>query len=285
MIADFFIDRPKFAFVIAIVIVLVGLIAIASLPVAQYPDITPPQVAINVNYPGANAQTVMETVVDPIEDCVNGVEGMIYMSSSAANNGMATITVSFEIGTDPNINTVNVQNRVSEALPQLPEIVRREGVIVNQVSSNILLFVTIYSPNQTYDGLYLSNYATINMVNNLLLIPGVSKATVIGDLNYAMRIWLNPNKMAELKLTSSDVISAIQKQNTQVAAGQIGSAPINKDQQFEYIVQTQGRLNTVEEFQNIIIRELPNGSTIRVKDVAKVNLGLTELYVFRRAQQ
>ena len=273
MIADFFIGRPKFAFVIAIVIVIMGLIAMTNLPVAQYPEITPPQVAITVNYPGANATTVMKTVVEPIETQVNGVKDMIYMSSQASNNGMATITVSFKIGSDPDIATVNVQNRVAEALPQLPEVVKSEGVTVKQVSSDILMFVTVYSPSQTYDGLYLSNYATINMVNDILLINGVGSASVVGSLDYAMRIWLNPNKLATLKLTASDVISAIKNQNIQVASGQIGSAPISGDQQFEYVVQTQGRLTSVEEFENILIRELSDGSNIRVKDVAKVQLG------------
>ncbi len=273
MIVDFFINRPKFAFVIAIIILLVGLIAADNLPIAQYPQITPPQVSVTVNYPGANAETVMKTVVEPLEASINGVEDMIYMSSSAANNGMATITVTFSIGTDPSINTVNVENRVSEALSELPDIVRREGIPVKQVTSNILLFVSIYSPKETYDSLYLNNYTTINIIDRLKLVPGVGKAAVIGAMDYAMRIWLNPNRMAELKLTPSDVISAIEKQNIQVASGQIGSPPIYKDQQFEYIVQTKGRMNSVEEFENIIIFEQADGSSIRIKDIAKVDLG------------
>ncbi len=275
MISQFFIKRPKFAFVISIVFVIAGLIAIKSLPIAQYPQITPPVVSITASYPGANAETVEKTVVNPIEQQVNGVENMMYMSSKSANDGSATITVTFGIGTDPNMNTVNTNNRVAIALPQLPEEVRTQGVNVTQQSGQMLLILNLVSPSGKYDSVFLSNFASLNIQDAISRIPGVSKAQVIGAQNYSMRIWLDPDKMNSLGLTAQDVIDAVKEQNVQVAAGKIGSPPISEDQQFQYTIQTKGRLSTVKEFQDIIIRANPDGSTVTVKDVAKVELGST----------
>jgi hydrophobic/amphiphilic exporter-1 (mainly G- bacteria), HAE1 family len=275
MISQFFIRRPKFAFVISIVFVIAGLIAIKCLPVAQYPQIVPPEVSITASYPGANAATVEKTVITPIEQEVNGVEDMIYMSSKSANDGTASITVTFGIGTDPNMNTVNTDNKVSIALPKLPEEVRQHGVTVKQKSSQILMMLNVVSPSGKYDGVFLSNYATLNIKDAIARVPGVSEATVLGGQDYSMRIWLDPNKMSSLSLTTQDVLDAIKEQNIQVAAGQIGSAPIANDQQFQYTIQTKGRLSSVKEFKNIIVREYNDGSSVKLKDVAKVELGAT----------
>lgn len=273
MFSKIFIERPRFALVISIVISICGLIAIANLPVAQYPQITPPQVAISTSYPGASAEVVRKTIVEPIESQVNGVKNMLYMSSKSSNDGSANITVTFEVGTDGDINTVNVQNRASIANAQLPEEVKKQGVTVKEQSPNMLLIVNLFSPKGTYDGLYLNNYAQINIRDALLRIPGVGDVQNLGGSDYSMRIWLDPDRLASMGLTAGDVISAIQEQNIQVAAGQIGSPPAPKNQQFQYTVQALGRLTDVEEFKRIIIRMNPDGSTVRVKDVAKVELG------------
>lgn len=273
MISQFFISRPKFAFVISIVFLIAGGIAIKQLPVAQYPQITPPQVSITAVYPGANAETVEKTVIAPIEAQVNGVENMIYMSSQCGNDGSATITVTFDIGTDPDMNTVNTNNRVSIALPQLPEEVRKQGITVKQKSSQILMVLNIVSPTNKYDGIFLSNYTSLNIRDEIARIPGVSDAEVLGAQDYSMRIWLNPDKLASLKMTTQDVVDAINEQNVQVAGGQVGAAPSESTQQFQYTIQTQGRLSSVNEFKNIIIRANPDGSVVRVNDIAKVELG------------
>ncbi|MCP4179062.1 MAG: multidrug efflux RND transporter permease subunit [bacterium] len=273
MISQFFISRPKFAFVISIVIVIAGLIAIKSLPVAQYPQIVPPQVSITTTYPGASAKTVEETVITPIEQQLNGVEKMIYFTSKSANDGSATITVSFEIGSDPNMNTVNTQNRVAIATPSLPEEVKRQGITVKQQSSEMLLIINVYSDNPKLDGVYLSNFCSLNILDEITRIPGVGQANILGAQEYAMRIWLDPNKLTSLKMSTEEVINAIQQQNIQVASGQIGGAPSKKGQQFQYTIQTLGRLSSVKEFENIIIRESSSGAKVRIKDVAKVELG------------
>ena len=252
MISQFFISRPKFAFVISIVIVIAGLIAIGSLPVAQYPQIVPPQVSITTTYPGASAKTVEETVITPIEQQLNGVEKMIYFNSKSANDGSATITVSFEIGSDPNMNTVNTQNRVSIAMASLPEEVKRQGVTVKQQSSEMLLIINVYSDNPKFDGIYLSNFCSLNILDEITRIPGVGQANILGGQEYAMRIWLDPNKLTSLKMSTEEVINAIEQQNIQVASGQIGGAPSKKGQQFQYTIQTLGRLSSVKEFENII---------------------------------
>jgi multidrug efflux pump len=273
MISQFFITRPKFAFVISIVITIAGLIAIKVLPVAQYPEITPPQVQITTNYPGANAEVVEQTVVSPIETQVNGVKRMLYMSSTSSNNGSATINITFEIGSDGDLNTVNAQNRVSIATPQLPEEVKRQGVSTKEQSTNMLLIANIFSPENSYDELFLNNYTLLNIRDEIARIPGVGNASLFGNMSYSMRIWLNPDKLNGLKLTPTDVIAAVQEQNAQVAAGQIGAPPINRQQQFQYTIRVKGRLSKVKEFEDIVVRANSDGSVVKVKDVARVDLG------------
>ena len=273
MFSAFFIDRPKFAFVISIVITLAGLISLATLPIDQYPDITPPVVQVSASYPGANAQVVEATVAQPLEQQVNGVEGMMYIASTSGNDGTLNMQVTFEVGADPDIAQVNVQNRVALAQPQLPEEVVRQGISVRKQSTNLLLVINLTSPNGTYDSLYLSNYGTINLLDALSRVPGVGQATIFGARDYSMRMWLDAGRMASLGIATSDVVRAVREQNVQVAAGQIGGAPSDPDQQFQYTIRTQGRLDDVGAFENIIVRARPDGSSVRIKDIARVELG------------
>ena len=273
MFSAFFIDRPKFAFVISIVITIAGLIAVQVLPIAQYPELTPPQVQVSATYPGADAETISDTVAGPIESKVNGVENMIYMSSNSANDGSYTLTVSFQVGSDADINTVNVQNRVAQATAQLPEEVRRQGVTTTKQSTNMLLVVNMFSPNGTYDTLFLNNYANINVADSLARVRGVGKAAIIGVQDYAMRVWLNPESLASLGLTTDDVMAALREQNVQVAAGQIGGSPAAPGTQFQWNLRTKGRLSAPEEFGGIIIRVGEDGASVRLDDVARIELG------------
>src|SRR5919106_109112 len=273
MISDIFIERPRLAFVVSIVVTLAGLIAITAIPVAQFPDIVPPQVQVTGSYPGADSLVVEQTVAQPIEQQVNGVDNMLYMQSVSGSDGSYSLNVTFALGTDPDINTVNVQNRVSLAEPQLPDEVTRQGLSVQKVSSALLQVIQIYSPNGTYDALFLSNYATINLLDALKRINGVGNATLFGPLNYSMRVWLDPNKLTGLNLTPNDVIDAIPPQNIQAAVGRIGAAPISQDQQLQLSISTQGRLTNVGQFDQIVLRANPDGSVVRLRDVARVDLG------------
>ncbi|MFQ5626113.1 MAG: efflux RND transporter permease subunit, partial [Methyloligellaceae bacterium] len=273
MLSAFFIDRPKFAFVIAIVTVLAGILAILALPIAEYPELTPPQVQIKATYPGANAQVVEETVAAVIEAEVNGVEDMIYMSSKSANDGSYTLTVTFEVGTDGDIAQVNVQNRVSLATPKLPEEVARQGLSVKKQSTSMLMVFSVYSPNGTYDDIFLSNYTSINLRDTLARVSGVASVDILGARDYSMRVWLQPDRMTSLGLTASDVIKAIRDQNVQVSAGSIGQAPSPATQQFQYTIQAKGRLTDPQEFNDIVIRARPDGSIVKVGDVARIELG------------
>ncbi len=273
MFVNFFIQRPIFATVIALIIVLAGSVCIPFLPIAQFPEIVPPTVQITANYTGASAEVVEETVTSPIEAQVNGVEGMIYMSSTSSSSGQATIIVTFEVGYDLDIAAVDTENYVSIAMPQLPEVVQRLGVTTKKQSSDMVLVVNLISPDNTLDDLFLSNYAKIHIVDTLARIPGVGEATILGEKDYAIRYWLDPNKMTSMGITTNDVIDAIQEQNLQVAAGTIGGSPSPSDQIFAYTVNTLGRLEKVEQFEDIILRVASDGTPVRMKDVARVEMG------------
>ncbi|WP_154664182.1 efflux RND transporter permease subunit [Microvirga flocculans] len=271
--SKFFIDRPIFASVLSIVIVLTGLIAMRVLPVAQYPEIVPPQVVVSATYPGASAETIAETVAAPLEQQVNGVENMIYMQSTSTGSGTMSLSVYFQIGTDPDQATINVNNRVQRANAVLPEEVRRQGVTVNKRSSSILQIVTLSSPERRYDPIYISNYALVNIIDELRRIPGVGDASFFGASDYSMRIWLRPDKVAEVNLTPGDIAAAIREQNAQFAAGRFGEEPMTGRQPFTYSVTTQGRFADPREFEQIILRSDENGGALRLKDVARVELG------------
>ena len=273
MISSVFIHRPRLAIVISIVISIAGVIALGALPVAQFPDIVPPQVTVSTMYPGASAAAVEESVAQVIEAQVNGVDRMIYMNSTSGGDGSYTLSVTFQVGSDPDLNAVNVTNRVNQALAQLPPEVQRNGVTTKKQSTSLLQVIAIYSPKGSRDALFLSNYAKINMVDTLKRVPGVGDASQWGDLEYSMRIWLNLDRMASLDITPEDVVTAINSQNTQAAVGRVGAAPLVPEVEFQLNISTQGRLTTVEEFNNIIVRASPDGGVVRIKDIARAELG------------
>ncbi|MBR9911079.1 MAG: multidrug efflux RND transporter permease subunit [Gammaproteobacteria bacterium] len=273
MISHFSIDRPRFAYVVSILIVLAGLISLRSLPIEQYPDITPPQIQVSTSYPGANAETVEATIATVIEAQVNGVEGMSYMSSTSSNNGSYSLTVTFELGVDPDIAAVNVQNRVSLATSGLPQEVVRQGITVSKKSTSMLVVYGLTSDNEDFDELFLANYASINILNNLARVPGVGGVGAFGAGEYGMRIWLDPDHLANLGLTVDDVSSAIKDQNLQAAAGRVGQPPGDSATQFQYTLTTQGRLSQPAEFERIIVRADHDASILRLGEVARVELG------------
>ncbi|MDR3619951.1 MAG: efflux RND transporter permease subunit [Paludisphaera borealis] len=273
MFSRFFIDRPIFAAVLSIIITLAGGITLFTLPLAQYPDITPPTVEVSAYYPGANAQVVADTVAAPIEQQVNGVENMMYMSSQCTNDGNYTLTVTFKPGVDLNMAQVLVQNRESLAEPILPDLVKRRGVSVKKKSPSILMIINVFSPDASRDNLYLSNYATIQLRDELARLDGIGDITYIGQRNYSMRVWLDPQKMTFRNLTSSDVISAIEQQNIQVAAGQLGQPPIENGQAFQFTITTLGRLSDSEQFADMVLKADAAGGIVRLRDVARVELG------------
>jgi hydrophobe/amphiphile efflux-1 (HAE1) family protein len=273
MLSAFFISRPKFAFVIAIVTIIAGVLAIGVLPVAEYPELTPPQVQVSAKYPGADANVVAETVAAVIEAEVNGVEGMTYMSSKSSNDGSYTLTVTFSIETDDDTAQINVQNRVSQAMPKLPEEAKRQGITTKKKSTSMLSVISVYSPNGTYDDTFLSNYSSINLRDTLARVGGVASVDILGARDYGMRIWLDPDRLTALSLTASDVIGAIRDQNIQASPGAIGQQPTPDTQQFQYTLTAQGRLESVSEFGNIILVANSDGSMVKLKDVAKVELG------------
>lgn len=273
MFSRFFIDRPIFASVLSIVVTLAGGIAVWTLPVAQYPEITPPTVEVSGFYPGANAKVVADTVAAPIEQQVNGVENMLYMSSQCTNDGTYTLTVTFRVGVDLNMAQVLVQNRVALAEPILPELVKRRGVTVKKKSPSTLMIVNLFSPDRSRDNLYLSNYATIQIRDELARLPGVGDITYLGQRDYSMRVWLDPGKMAYRNLTSTDVVTAIEQQNAQVAAGQIGQPPVPTGQVYQYTMSTLGRLIDPDQFADMILKTDRDGRVVRLRDVGRIELG------------
>lgn len=269
----FFIDRPIFASVISIIIMLVGLAALRALPVEQYPDVVPPQVVVEAAYPGASSTVIAEAVAAPLEQEINGVDNMLYMESTSTDAGSLQITISFAMGTDPDQAAINVNNRVQAALSRLPQQVQTLGVRVEARSNNILMVPVLFSPDGSRDVLFMSNYALLNVLDELVRIPGVGDASLFGAQDYSMRIWLSPDKLAQFDLTPNDVAAAIREQNAQFAAGSLGAEPAPEGQAFTFSVTTQGQLSDPEEFEAIILRAEQDGSTLRLGDVARAELG------------
>jgi multidrug efflux pump len=272
-ISKFFIDRPIFASVLSILIFIAGAISIVKLPVSEYPEVAPPSVVIAAQFPGASAKVISETVAAPLEEQINGVENMLYMNSQATSDGRLGITVTFKLGTDVDLAQQNVQNRVSQALPRLPEEVRRIGVTVVKSAPDLTMVVHLLSPNERYDMLYLRNYGVLNVKDQLARIPGIGRVEFFGSGDYAMRVWLNPNKIAERGLTAIEVVNAIRDQNVQVAAGILGADPAPKDVEMQLSINAKGRLQNPEEFAEIVIKVNPDGGLTRLKDVARIELG------------
>ena len=278
MLAKFFIDRPIFAAVISIVITLAGGVSALNLPISQFPNVTPPTIQVDCNYPGASAKVVSETVAAPIEQRVNGIEGMLYMASQSTSDGSYTLTITFEAGTDLNLAQILVQNRLNLALPELPEVVRATGVTTRKRSPEILLTVSLNSPpepgfpNGRYDQLYLSNYAVTHMREEIARIPGISDVTIFGQRDYSMRVWVNPDKLEARGLTVLDVVTALRGQNAQVSLGQLGP-PGRPDSPTQYPLTVVGRLTDEDEFRSVVVKATPDGKLVRLRDVADVELG------------
>lgn len=282
MISKFFIERPVFSSVLSILIVLAGLVSIYMLPIARYPEITPPTIRISAVYPGADAQTIAESVAAPIEQELSGVQHLIYFSSQSSNNGSLNITATFEIGTDQDLAAVEVQNRLSIAEPRLPQEVVRQGITVTKASPNILGLVALRSDDPRYDEVFLSNYATINLLDTIKRVPGVGDAMVFGAKEYSMRIWLNPDQLTSKGLTVSDVAQVIREQNAVFPAGTIGQRPSEGETLLTVPVLTRGRLDEVSEYENIILRANTDGSILRLKDVARIEMGSRSYDLFGR---
>ncbi len=273
MLSRFFIERPIFASVISILIFIAGAVAIFTLPVAQYPEITPPTVQVTATYPGADPEVVADTVASPIEQEVNGVENMLYMSSTSTSDGMYTLRITFELGTNVDMATVLVQNRVQRAMARLPEAVQRQGVSTKKSSTNFINIICLYSPDRRYNDLFLTNYVTINVKDQLSRINGVGDLFILPDKDYSMRVWLDPNRLEYNSLTTNDVVQALKEQNVQVAAGQLGEQPAPRGTDFQLTINTLGRLSDAEQFANIIVKTAEGGRITRIKDVARVELG------------
>ncbi|HEX9103236.1 MAG TPA: efflux RND transporter permease subunit, partial [Polyangia bacterium] len=273
----FFVRRPTVAIVISIVLVITGVVAMRGLPIDKFPPITPPQVVVSANYVGADAITVEQSVATPIEQQMNGVDRMIYMQSINASDGTMSLRVSFEVGTNPDTANVLAQNRVSWAQPRLPTAVSAYGLTTKKTFASPLLAYALYSPNGSYDNRFLSNYATINLTDELLRVPGVGDVRVFGGADYAMRVWVNPEVLANLNLTVADLARALQRQSTVNPAGQLGAEPVPRGQEFTYTIRAKGRLATTGEFGEVIVRANPDGPYVRLKDVARLELG-TESY-------
>ncbi|RZA34001.1 MAG: multidrug efflux RND transporter permease subunit, partial [Lysobacteraceae bacterium] len=268
----FFVDKPIFAVVLSVIVFVGGLIAIFQLPVSEYPEVVPPSVVVRAQYPGANPKVIAETVAAPLEEQINGIEDMLYMSSQNTSDGALALTLTFAIGTDIDRAESQVQNRVQRALPRLPEEVRQIGVTTVKSSPNLTMVVHLNSPDGRYDDLYLRNYAVLNIKDQLARLNGMGEVQLFGSGDYAMRVWLDPQKVAARSLTASDVVASIREQNVQVAAGVVGQGP-SKDAQFQLTVNTQGRLSSVEEFGDIVVKAGEDGAVTRLKDVARLEMG------------
>src|SRR6186713_1628843 len=271
--APFFIRRPIVAIVIAIITVLAGLVSMGALPVALFPDIVPPQILVTATYTGADSTTIEQSVATPLEQQVNGVDDMLYMQSTNANDGSMQLTVTFDVDTQPNIDQVNVQNRMAQAQPNLPTDVSQYGLTMRKITGIPMMLVSLFSPNNTYDSLFLANYANINIVDALYRVSGVGEVRVFGAGDYAMRIWVQPDRLASLGLTVPELSRAIQQQSSVNPSGQIGGRPGPVGQDMTYTVRAQGRLSTAEEFGEIVVRAGADGSLVRLKDVARIELG------------
>ena len=282
MISAFFIRNPVFAGVLSIIVFLVGLISMFNLPIEQYPRVLPPQIIVSTAYPGASADTIAKTVAAPLEEKINGAKNMLYMNSQAEDSGRLSINVFFEVGTDADSAKIDVNNRVQAALASMPEQVKRQGVVVGERSPSILLFAMLQSPNKTHDSLFLSNYALLNMVETLKRVNGVGDAMIFGAKDYSVRIWIDPEKLSKYKLATTDVISSIQEQNNQYAAGKIGAEPLENKQMYTYTIQTPDRFSNPSQFSNILIRVNEDGSSLKLKDVATVELGSSDYSVQTR---
>src|SRR4051812_32409386 len=271
--ARFFIRRPIVAIVIAIVMTIIGVVALIQLPIAQYPNIVPPEIQIQASYPGADAQTIEQSVATPIEQQMSGVEQMNYMYSVNANNGQMTLRVNFDVGTDPNTDQILAQLRVAQAQSQLPADVINAGVTVKKATSAPLMIIALTSPKGSYDNIFLANYVNINLADQITRVQGISNVQIFGAGQYAMRLWVKPDQLAKLSITIPEIVAAIRSQNTVNPAGQVGAEPVPAGQEFTYAVRAQGRLASEEEFQQIVIRANPDGSFVRLKDVARAELG------------
>ncbi len=282
MFSNFFINRPRFAIVLSLIIVIVGVIAFKFLPIERYPIITPPQIVVRAAYPGANAEVVEKTIAAPVETEINGVEDMIYMQSTCSD-GSYELNVYFKVGSDTDMAMIRVQNRLNLATPKLPQEVRDQGLVVRERTGGHGIFIfTLNSPDNSYDEVYLDNYANIYIGDELARVPGVGEVATFGDRSYSMRIWLNPRKMANLGITTTETIEAIKSQNIEIPTGSVGAYPVDSDQQFQYTVRTRGRFINVPEFENIIVRSNSDGSSVKIKDIAKVSLGAKNYGVFSR---
>ncbi|HXP96884.1 MAG TPA: efflux RND transporter permease subunit, partial [Telmatospirillum sp.] len=276
ILSKFFIDRPIFAGVISVVIFLAGLASIFQLPISEYPEVVPPTIVVKAQFPGANPKVIAETVATPLEEQINGTENMLYMFSQASSDGLLTLTVTFKLGTDANLAQELVQNRVNQALPRLPDVTRQLGVTTTKSSPDLTMVVHLTSPNARYDMLYLRNYALLNVKDQLAKIQGVGSVQLFGSGDYAMRIWLNPQKVAERGLTPQEVVSAIRRQNVQVSAGVIGGPPYDKGVELQLPINAQGRLQDADQFGEMIVKRNDSGAVTRLKDIARVEIDAAE---------
>src|SRR6185437_8756876 len=271
--AKFFVNRPIVAMVISIITIIAGLVSMGQLPLAQFPQIVPPQIIVGTTFTGGDASTIEQSVATPLEQQMNGVDNMLYMQSTNANDGTMQLIVTFDVATDPNIDQVNVQNRMAQAQPNLPADVNTYGLTMRKATGFPMMIVSLSSPKNTYDALFLANYANINIIDALYRVPGVGDVRIFGAGDYAMRIWVKPDRLATLGLTVPDLVRAVQAQSTVNPSGQIGEIPVPEGQEMTYTVRAQGRLQTAEEFENVAVRSNPDGSVVRIKDVARVELG------------